>query len=554
MTTLPRRTLIREGRIHDPVQGLDGEVRDLAIEDGRILALEAPADFRPDLTLQARGCRVMAGGVDIHAHIAGLAVNRARGLLRGETITPSDPGTPGGLVPSVRLTGQRYAAMGYTTAIDAAISPTGVRHAHREFEQTPCIDRAGLLVLSDHRQVHDALAAGDLPLARALTGELLREGGAYGIKVVNPGGARLWKKARGLVEGLDREIDHGGLTPRGLVRDLARIAHELRLPHPVHLHANRLGVPGNLETTLETLEALDGFPAHLAHAQFHLYDREPGKGSATFRSGVEKFLAALERHPRVTLDVGQVYFGGAITLTADRPVEHLLWQLTGSNWVNLDSELDQGCGVLPLEYRDRSEIHALQFAIGLELLLLSSDPWRLVLSTDHPNGASFVVYPRILACLMDRNFRESEVARVRAPGFSKTRLSAGIEREYSFNEVAIITRAAPARILGMASKGHLSPGADADITVYDDDVDRLRMFESPRYVLKGGQVVVAEGTFADPWIGGETLVAPLDPDPLAREALERHRLEHSTVHPSQHGLSEAELGGLTPVGAREEDS
>ena len=40
-----------------------------------------------------------------------------------------------------------------------------------------------------------------------------------------------------------------------------------------------------------------------------------------------------------------------------------------------------------------------------------------------------------------------------------------LTREYTLNEIAIITRAGPARILGLAHKGQLGVGADADITV-----------------------------------------------------------------------------------------
>jgi len=69
----------------------------------------------------------------------------------------------------------------------------------------------------------------------------------------------------------------------------------------------------------------------------------------------------------------------------------------------------------------------------------------------------------------------------------------GISREYTLNEIAIITRAAPARILGLQSKGHLGAGADADITVYAGDPDVSRMFATPRYVVKAGTLVVDEG-------------------------------------------------------------
>ena len=51
----------------------------------------------------------------------------------------------------------------------------------------------------------------------------------------------------------------------------------------------------------------------------------------------------------------------------------------------------------------------------------------------------------------------------------------------------------PARILGLERKGHLGPGADADVTIYAPDDDRRRMFALPRYVIKAGEVVVDDG-------------------------------------------------------------
>ena len=39
-------------------------------------------------------------------------------------------------------------------------------------------------------------------------------------------------------------------------------------------------------------------------------------------------------------------------------------------WVVMDIECDNGCGVVPMKYRDKSFVNALQWAIGLELFLL----------------------------------------------------------------------------------------------------------------------------------------------------------------------------------------
>ena len=70
---------------------------------------------------------------------------------------------------------------------------------------------------------------------------------------------------------------------------------------------------------------------------------------------------------------------------------------------------------------------------------------------------------------------------------------ADLDREYSLYEIAIITRAGPARMLGLAQKGHLGAGADADITIYTPGADRKAMFELPCYVIKNGEVIVEQG-------------------------------------------------------------
>jgi formylmethanofuran dehydrogenase subunit A len=72
-----------------------------------------------------------------------------------------------------------------------------------------------------------------------------------------------------------------------------------------------------------------------------------------------------------------------------------------------------------------------------------------------------------------------------------------LEREYTLSEIAIVTRAGPARLLGMTNKGQLGVGADADVTIYDDRPDREEMFALPRYVVKGGRVVVRDGELVE---------------------------------------------------------
>ena len=81
------------------------------------------------------------------------------------------------------------------------------------------------------------------------------------------------------------------------------------------------------------------------------------------------------------------------------------WHAHPKKWVMMDIECDAGCGVVPFQYQDKSFVNALQWAIGLELFLLVDDPWRIFLTTDHPNGAPFTTYPHLIRLLMDRSFR-----------------------------------------------------------------------------------------------------------------------------------------------------
>ena len=239
------------------------------------------------------------------------------------------------------------------------------------------------------------------------------------------------------------------------------------------------------------MRTFDGLPAHLAHVQFHSYT-----GGAldpdTFGSGVAPLVEWFNTHDTLTLDVGQILFGDTVAMTGDSSAAEHLAHATGTPWMSHDLHLEGGCGVLPIAYREKSLVHAWQWAIGLEWFLTASDPWRIVLSTDHPNGAHFTAYPVLMRLLGDAAFRREAFARIH-PAVRKRSPLAGISREYTLQELCIITRAAPARIAGLPRKGHLGPGADADITLYRPDADLARMFSMPAKVFKAGVLVAEDG-------------------------------------------------------------
>jgi formylmethanofuran dehydrogenase subunit A len=175
--------------------------------------------------------------------------------------------------------------------------------------------------------------------------------------------------------------------------------------------------------------------------------------------------------------------------------------------VIMDIECDAGCGVVPFRYRDQSFVNALQWAIGLEIFLSVRDPWRIFLTTDHPNGAPFTNYPHLIRLLTDRAFRNEKFETINAEARAASTLGS-LTREYSLYEIAIMTRAGPARTLGLADRGHLGAGAAADIVVYRDDADRERMFATPEYVFKDGELIVRDGRLVKITSGSVHVVKP----------------------------------------------
>ena len=156
-------TCIKNGQVYDPTNGIEGCVRDVWIRDGKII--KSPGDgAKPDRTINAEGLVVTPGGIDMHCHIAGPKVNTAR-KMRPEEKRRAEPvrrtavthsGTMGS-VPSTFATGYKYLGMGYTTAFDAAVPPLSARHAHEEFEDTPCIDKGFYLLMGNNHFVMNAI-------------------------------------------------------------------------------------------------------------------------------------------------------------------------------------------------------------------------------------------------------------------------------------------------------------------------------------------------------------------------------------------------------------
>lgn len=535
-------TKLEGGRIYDPANGIDGEVRDLYLRDGVILAGLPPGET-PRRTFDLHGTLVMAGAIDLHTHIGGGKVNIARTMLpedqrvhdRARTALTRSGG--GHAAPSTLAAGYRYAEMGYTTAFEPAVLPVNARQAHMEMADTPMLDTGGYALLGNDELLLQLMSEGaSQALINDYVAWTLHATQCIAIKVVNPGGISAFKfNARKL--DVDERHPHYPLTPRDIVRTLSRAVAELGIPHPLHVHASNLGVPGNRSATLATMDAAEGFPIHLTHIQFHSYGTE---GDRRFSSAAAEIAEAVNRQKNVSIDVGQVMFGQTVTVSGDTMRQHgNRHRAHPRKWTCMDIECEAGCGVVPFRYRDQNFVNALQWAIGLELFLMVDDPWRVFLTTDHPNGAPFTSYPRLIRLLMDRSFRNDCLARIHPEAAAMSHLGA-LEREYSLDEIAIMTRAAPARILGLTDRGHLGAGARADIAVYREGPDPEQTFARPLLVFKGGEVVVEEGRIVRVVTGATQVVRP-DYDPAIASRIDAWMERYHSIRMANFRISDAEM-------------
>jgi len=139
------KTLIQNGRVIDPASGFD-KVADVAIAAGRIVAIgQAPADFVPNRTINAAGCIVAPGLVDLAARL----------------------GEPGGEHAGLLESEMAAAVAGGVTSL---VCPP---------DTDPVLDEPGLVDMLRHRaeKLHQSRVLPLGALTRGLQGEVLTEMG-----------------------------------------------------------------------------------------------------------------------------------------------------------------------------------------------------------------------------------------------------------------------------------------------------------------------------------------------------------------------------------------
>jgi formylmethanofuran dehydrogenase subunit A len=554
--------LIRNGFVYDPLNGVNGEKMDIAVKDGKIVESINERNARK---IDASGMIIMPGGVDIHTHIAGAEVNSGRLLRPEDHVKDFERKTAvirsgvGYSIPSTFTTGYRYARMGYTTIMNPSMPPLEAKHTHEELSDTPMVDKATYPLLGDWWFVLEYLKEGNIEECARHIAWIMNSTKGYAIKIVNPGGLEAWGFGHNVCS-LDDQVPYFCITPREIIRGLCKANKLLNLPHTIHVHTNNLGKPGNYLTALETMKCVEDLATdnksviHITHCQFSAFK---GDDWRTVESGAEAIANYVNTHSHATLDMGQVIFTDTTTMTADGPFQYTLYELSGNKWVNHDVETETSSGIVPFHYRRKSYVHAIQWSIGLELALLIKDPWKIFMTTDHPNGGPFTSYPKIIAWLISKKAREATLKRINPRARSRSLLTS-IDRELSFYEIAMMTRAGQAKALGLKNKGHLGVGADADIAIYNVNPEKIdasrkyrtvrRAFKRAAYTIKTGKIVVKNGEVLKHVEGATMWLNVQSSEPVKiTEDMKRRFREYWTVEYENYPVAEDYLKISNPI-------
>ena len=517
--------IIKNGIVYDPLNYIDGEKKEIHIKDG-IIVDKVNGDAK---VIDASGMIVFPGGVDPHSHIAGPKVNVGRSFRPDDKPPESNvkrtkmtrSGT-GFAVPSTWLIGYYYARMGYTTVSEPALPLLEARHVHEEFLHIPIIDKLAYPLFGNNWYVLQYIRDNDMDKLAAYVAWVLKVTKGYAIKLVNPGGVENWAWGKN-VDSLDDEVVHWGVTSRQIIESLAKVNESLELPHSIHVHCNNLGHPGNYEHSIETFKVCENIKPkggkdrslHITHCQFNAYG---GTNWGNFESGASQIAEYVNSHKHLSIDSGNVVFTkyATTTMTGDGPWEFALHHLGGTSswgakpgvkWVNNQVEGESGSGVVPYFFSPKIGVNAVQWAIGLELLLLIKDPYQIFMTTDSPNGGPFTTYPQVFKWMMDRKTRKDMLENIVSKKASTATSLPDIDREYTLNELCIVTRAGSAKALSLKDRGHLGIGATGDVAIYNLDPNKYdghaieKAFSSAAYTIKDGEIVVKDGEITSKSMG-----------------------------------------------------
>ena len=495
------KTIIKNGLVFDPLNKIAGEVKDILIQDGRIV--EKFSDESDVRSIDANNKTVIPAALDIHTHVASQQVNWAR--LIGANNSEFKEIWKGLTLDYIA---KSYIANGYTFILEANVFPSLARQTIFNFKNLPVLDKAMLLNASNLWPLELEFQRGKIDNMAVFLSDLLSITKGFGFKVYNPFESESWnfKDLRKDVSTKGRLYNFSALD---VYENLTKANEHLGLPHSIHAHIEgyeQIKAKNNLFTILNKIKSLGLEPNshqdsklkrsqifHIAHASAYNVD---GNNS--------ELINSLNEDNNIDVDLGFIGFDKINPLiTSDRRLINSLLKDNGDeNGIALISSAveSEGDTFATLRNFDKKNIQdCILWANGIDIALKVDNKWQLQFSVNYPNYSNINNVPEIATWLVSKDARDKFMTGMNKE-FLKNNTLQDNDKTLTFNEFIILTRASPAKSLGLGNiKGSLCEGADADLNILDlniNDIDISKDYERLRnalsnieYVIKSGEII-----------------------------------------------------------------
>lgn len=495
------KLLIKNGLIFDPLNGIEGEIKDILIQDGKIVdKLSSDKDSK---IIDAKNKTVIPAALDLHTHIASQQVNWAR--LLGANNSKFMQYWHGLALEHIS---KSYISNGYTFILEANVFPSLAKQTIFNFRHLPVLDKAMLLNVSNFWPLELEFQRGKIESMAVFLSDLLSKTKGFGFKVYNPFESESWN-----FQVLRKDVSSKGrlynFSALDVYENLTKVNEYLGLPHSIHAHIEgyeQLKAKNNLFTIVNAIKALNldknsqindlkkrSQIFHIAHASAYNIDG----------NNIELINFLNENHS-IDIDLGFIGFDEINPLiTSDRRLINYLIQNNDSESISkvISSavEFEGDCFASLRNFDKKNQQDCILWANAIDIALKVNNIWQMQFSVNYPNYADINDIPQIASWLMSKEARDNYMNGMNEI-FLKDNYLLDNDKILTFNDFVILTRSSPAKSLGLANlKGNLGTGADADINILNinlNDIDTAKNYNSLKdalsnleYVIKSGEII-----------------------------------------------------------------
>ncbi|MFX0022803.1 MAG: hypothetical protein ACFE9S_10775 [Candidatus Hermodarchaeota archaeon] len=495
------RLIIKNGLVFDPINNINGEIKDILIESGKIVEkFSSQEDVK---TIDAKGKTVIPAATDIHTHVASQQVNWARLLgTKNNRFKEIWKGL------TLKNTAKAYLSNGYTFILEANVFPSLAKQTIFNFKQLPVLDKAMLVNVSNLWPLELEFQRGKIDDMANFLSDLLSKTYGFGFKVYNPFENEAWnfRELKSSIEQSGRLYNFSAID---VYENLVKCNERLSLPHSIHAHIEGYETQqgkANLFTLLDKIKSLNfgtnqKNDSHLKRNQiFHIAHAN----TYAPEGDNKKLIDFLNENQQFDIDLAFLGFNQVNPLiTSDRRIIYsmLTEDILDNPRKLISSAIEfEGDSFISMRNFSKNNYHdCILWANAIDLALNVNDKYQVSLSLNFPNYANITDIPETVTWLMSTEARHNYMNGMNNEFLNNNSLQDN-EKVLNFSEFVIISRISPVKSLGLGNfKGNLGIGADGDINILDININDTEISKDHQllrkalsnldYVIKGGIII-----------------------------------------------------------------